>query len=174
MTLQTSNWCRYIQGDSGGVTVTYGAHFWRHFEQKVAVTPPESPCILMELLYWRMLLHSGLFAGRHWRAENWYTVTQLSKSDVWDTNIENYRSWQHAPFSLELFFLKTRNYQLDKHEQRMGRLVSEPVVSVNLQTICSLVMGNSCVALWLQMSCHQAEIMFIHWYMRNLAVIDLL
>jgi hypothetical protein len=25
-----------IQGDSGGVTATYGAHFRRHFEQKVS------------------------------------------------------------------------------------------------------------------------------------------
>jgi hypothetical protein len=28
-----------IQGDSGGVTATYGAHFWRHFEQKVSYKP---------------------------------------------------------------------------------------------------------------------------------------
>jgi hypothetical protein len=26
----------HIQGDSGGVTATYGARFWRHFEQKVS------------------------------------------------------------------------------------------------------------------------------------------
>jgi hypothetical protein len=29
----------YLQGDSGGVTATYGAHFLRHFEQKVSYKP---------------------------------------------------------------------------------------------------------------------------------------
>jgi hypothetical protein len=28
-----------MQGDSVGVTATYGAHFWRHFEQKVSHKP---------------------------------------------------------------------------------------------------------------------------------------
>jgi hypothetical protein len=27
------------QGDSGGVTATDGAHFWRYFEQKVSYQP---------------------------------------------------------------------------------------------------------------------------------------
>jgi hypothetical protein len=29
----------FIQGDSGGVTATYEAHFWRHFEQKMSYKP---------------------------------------------------------------------------------------------------------------------------------------
>jgi hypothetical protein len=29
----------YLQDDSGGVTATYGAHIWRHFEQKVSHKP---------------------------------------------------------------------------------------------------------------------------------------
>jgi hypothetical protein len=38
---RASKWVhmRLIQGDSGGVTATYGAHFWRHFEQKVSYKP---------------------------------------------------------------------------------------------------------------------------------------
>jgi hypothetical protein len=28
-----------IQGNSRGVTATYGTHFWRHFEQKVSYKP---------------------------------------------------------------------------------------------------------------------------------------
>jgi hypothetical protein len=34
--LQLEGKCINIQGDSGGVTTTYGAHFLRHFEQKVS------------------------------------------------------------------------------------------------------------------------------------------
>jgi hypothetical protein len=42
---------------------------------------------------------------------------------------------EHAPFSSELI-LKTRKYQFDEQGQRLGRQVGEPVVAVNLQTIC--------------------------------------